>query len=107
VPRAQQPTWARIAQESKQGAQLILPDWATRFVVFLLVLGFPIALILARAHEMTPDGIERACDVSLGNSISSLTGRQLDCVLAVLPTLALGYIAADIYFSEGASQDDP
>ena len=35
-----------------------IPNWAVRLVVLLLVLGFPIALILAWAFELTPEGIQ-------------------------------------------------
>ncbi|HEU5246541.1 MAG TPA: hypothetical protein VFU09_05575 [Candidatus Udaeobacter sp.] len=33
-----------------------IPNWAVRLVVLLLVIGFPIALILAWAFELTPEG---------------------------------------------------
>ena len=33
---------------------LSLPDWVARLVVFLLILGFPVALVLAWAYELTP-----------------------------------------------------
>src|SRR4026209_1555162 len=36
-----------------------IPNWAVRLVVLLLVIGFPIALILAWAFELTPEGIKR------------------------------------------------
>jgi TolB-like protein/Tfp pilus assembly protein PilF len=36
-----------------------IPNWAVRLVVLLLVLGFPVALILAWAFELTPEGIKR------------------------------------------------
>jgi TolB-like protein len=36
-----------------------IPNWAVRLVVFLLIIGFPIALILAWAFELTPEGIKR------------------------------------------------
>src|SRR4030095_13625137 len=36
-----------------------IPNWAVRFVVLLLVLGFPIALIIAWAFELTPEGLKR------------------------------------------------
>jgi TolB-like protein len=36
-----------------------IPNWAVRFVVLLLVIGFPVALILAWAFELTPEGIKR------------------------------------------------
>src|SRR4051794_36090681 len=34
-----------------------IPNWAVRVVVLLLVLGFPVALVLAWALELTPEGI--------------------------------------------------
>src|ERR1044072_4804538 len=34
-----------------------LPNWALRLVILLLLIGFPIALILAWALEVTPEGI--------------------------------------------------
>jgi len=40
-----------------------IPSWAVRFVVLLLVMGFPVALVLAWAFDLTPDGIRRAEDV--------------------------------------------
>jgi adenylate cyclase len=36
-----------------------IPNWAVRFVVLLLLLGFPVALVLAWAFEMTPQGVKR------------------------------------------------
>src|SRR5436189_6012273 len=36
-----------------------IPNWAVRLVVLLLVIGFPIALIIAWAFEATPEGIKR------------------------------------------------
>src|SRR5205809_1647515 len=36
-----------------------IPNWAVRLVVLLLVIGFPIALIISMAFEVTPEGIKR------------------------------------------------
>jgi len=36
-----------------------IPNWAVRLVVILLILGFPVALLLAWAFELTPEGIKR------------------------------------------------
>src|SRR5207244_7089267 len=36
-----------------------IPNWAVRLVVLALILGFPIALIIAWAFEATPEGIKR------------------------------------------------
>jgi TolB-like protein/Flp pilus assembly protein TadD len=40
-----------------------IPNWAVCLVVLLLVIGFPVALILAWAFELTPEGIKRTEDV--------------------------------------------
>jgi len=36
-----------------------IPNWVVRLVVLLLVIGFPIALIIAWAFELTPEGVKR------------------------------------------------
>src|SRR5438045_9740642 len=35
-----------------------LPNWSLRLVIVLLLIGFPIALILAWAYDITPRGIQ-------------------------------------------------
>jgi hypothetical protein len=47
-----------------------IPNWAVRLVVLLLVIGFPVALILAWAFELTPEGIKRAEDVDVSKSVT-------------------------------------
>ena len=46
-----------------------IPNWTVRLVVLLLIIGFPVALVLAWAFELTPEGIKRAVDVNPGKSI--------------------------------------
>jgi adenylate cyclase len=36
-----------------------LPEWSASLVLWLLILGFPVALILAWALELTPEGLKR------------------------------------------------
>ena len=36
-----------------------LPAWTVTFVTWVLVLGFPAAVLLAWAYELTPDGIKK------------------------------------------------
>src|SRR5205809_1389005 len=55
-----------------------IPNWAVRLVVLLLIIGFPVAMILAWAFELTPEGIKRAEDVDLSESVRRKTGRKLD-----------------------------
>jgi TolB-like protein/Flp pilus assembly protein TadD len=62
-----------------------IPNWAVRLVVLLLVIGFPVALILAWAFELTPEGIKRTEDVDLSPTLTRKTGRKLDFfIIAVL-----------------------
>ena len=70
---------------------LHLSDTITSAVVVLVLLGFPIALILAWAFELTPEGIKRAEDVPPNESITRKTGRKL-----VSLTIALAVIAAGL-----------
>jgi len=42
---------------------LEIPNWAIRLVIMLIVIGFPIALIIAWAFELTPEGLKRTEDV--------------------------------------------
>jgi TolB-like protein len=45
-----------------------IPNWAVRLVVLLIIVGFPIALVMACAFELTPEGIKRTEDVDLAAS---------------------------------------
>jgi TolB-like protein/Tfp pilus assembly protein PilF len=66
-----------------------IPTWAVRVVVLLLILGFPVALILAWAFELTPEGIKRTEDVPLHESIRHHTGRKLLAFAAVAAAVAV------------------
>ncbi len=71
-----------------------IPNWTVRFVVIALVLGFPIAMLLAWLYEFTPEGIVRTEDVDPKKSIRQSTGRKLD--FAIIGVLLL-VIAMLIY----------
>jgi TolB-like protein len=45
---------------------LLLPDWTYRFIALLVLLGFPIAVILAWAFDLTPDGVRRTEEAEPG-----------------------------------------
>ena len=52
--------WLLIQSATQVFPFLQIPDWTIRLVIMLLALGFPIALILAWAFELTSEGIKRA-----------------------------------------------
>src|SRR3954466_2995578 len=71
---------------------LHLPDAITTAVVVLTLLGFPVALVLAWAFELTPEGIKRAEDVAPGESMTPRTGSKI-----VRLTIAAAVVAAALF----------
>jgi TolB-like protein/Flp pilus assembly protein TadD len=73
-----------------QAASIILPTfeappWILKVVIFVLIIGFPVALIFAWAFELTPEGLKRTEDVDVTESMTRRTGRKLDfLIIAVL-----------------------
>src|SRR5438876_3186785 len=69
-----------------------IPNWAVRLVVLLLVIGFPVAVILAWAFELTPEGIKRTEDVDLSPTLTRKTGRKLDFFIIAVLLLVIGIL---------------
>jgi len=70
-----------------------IPNWAVRLVVLLLILGFPVALILSWAFEITPEGIKRESEVVPGQLIARQTGRRIVGLTIVVAIIAAGLLA--------------
>ncbi|MEY2549382.1 MAG: hypothetical protein QOD64_1964 [Verrucomicrobiota bacterium] len=83
-------SWVLIQIATQVFPFFAIPTWAVRVVVLLLVLGFPVALILAWAFELTSEGIKRTEDVPLHESIRHHTGRKLLALAAVAAAIAVG-----------------
>ena len=105
-----------------------LPNWTFRLVVVLLLIGFPIALILAWAFDVTPEGIQATKGtaaethrrrnmiilVAIGVIVSAVagffllpraTGRNIDKSIAVLPFENLSGDPDNAYFADGMQDD--
>ncbi len=54
---------------------LEIPNWVVRLVIALVVIGFPIALVIAWAFEATPEGIKRT-EVADAMPVSAAIGRK-------------------------------
>jgi len=65
---------------------LEIPNWIVRLVIVLVAAGFPIALVIAWAFELTPEGIKRTEDVGLpaGNVAKNRTWIYVAVVGAAL-----------------------
>jgi hypothetical protein len=70
-----------------------IPNSAMRFVVIALVVGFPIAMLLAWVYEFTPEGVVRTEDLhpAQARSVQRATGRILDFIIigALLLVIAM------------------
>ena len=71
------------------------PDWVMKVSLAVLVAGLPVALILAWAFELTPDGVKKTEDVPATQSITPRTGRRINYVITTALVLALAFIAWD------------
>ncbi|MCF6318908.1 MAG: hypothetical protein L3J83_06480 [Proteobacteria bacterium] len=72
---------------------LNLPDWFDTLVVTLMLIGFPIALIIAWIYELTPEGVKKEKDIESDDSITSHTGKKLDYVTIVAALAVAGMFA--------------
>ncbi|HKJ46398.1 MAG TPA: tetratricopeptide repeat protein [Balneolales bacterium] len=77
-----------------------IPDWGVRLVVGLVILGFPIALILAWAFEMTPDGVKRTGEVPEEHSITTSTGKKLNNLFMIILILAVSVLSYKQFFEK-------
>ena len=74
---------------------LQLPDSIPRMVLFLLVIGFIPAVILAWAFELTPEGVKLESEVDRSKSISTQTGRKLDRAIMIVLAIAIAFLLFD------------
>src|SRR5438045_1102868 len=90
-----------------------IPSWAVRLVVLLLILGFPIALVLAWAFDLTPEGLKRTewADREPSRSSRNKPWRQTESVkipaksIAVLPFENRSEDKANAYFADGIQDE--
>jgi TolB-like protein/Tfp pilus assembly protein PilF len=80
-------------------------QWALRSMIVLLIAGFPIALILAWAFDITPEGIKRTNHVDL----TQAQARRVEAIpvksIAVLPFENLSDDPENAYFAQGIQQE--
>jgi TolB-like protein len=80
------------------------PEWVMQVFTFLVILGFPLALIFAWAFELTPEGIKRESAVDRAESITHVTGRKLDFIIIGLLAVALIFVVVDNYILEAGPE---
>jgi TolB-like protein len=69
------------------------PPWVMKVFVTALIFGFPVALILAWAFEMTPEGIRRAEEVAPREAKAPKASRKWTSIVVVAGVLAAALLA--------------
>src|SRR5947207_9064396 len=78
--------WLVIQIATQVFPPLELPNWTVQLVIAAVVLGFPIALILAWAFDITPEGIKRTDDEDSSRPIlNRKVAEAPEKSIAVLP----------------------
>ncbi len=76
------------------------PAWVFQAILLLLIIGLPVALVLAWAFELTPEGIKKERDVDRSESSTLVTGRKLDFFIIAALSLVLVFVVIDQYVLE-------
>jgi len=93
--------WVLLQVFDVVGEILELPEWGGKLILAMLVVGFFIALILAWAFELTPEGVKRESEVDRENSQTAQTGRKMDRIIIGLLAVAVVLLLGDrLYFVE-------
>src|SRR6266542_2505536 len=71
---------------------LEIPNWAIRLVIMLIVIGFPIALVIAWAFELTPEGLKRT---ELADEVPTKAPRNRAWIYVVI---IAGAISVSLFF---------
>ena len=74
---------------------LHLPEWFMSAVAFLLILGFPVAVVFAWAFDLTPEGLKMETSADASAPTAGDGGRRLNQIVVAALVVALGYFVFD------------
>ncbi len=83
---------------------LLIPAWATRLVIVFILIGFPVALVLAWAYEVKPEGKE-AVPSPDALSPGVITEQEQLRSIAVLPFVDMSPEGDQEYFCDGMAEE--
>ena len=76
---------------------LALPDWTTRFITIVIIIGFPLAILLAWIYELTPEGIKVTTSAGPDQYHTQTTGQRLNYFIIGVLVLVVAFMVVDIY----------
>ena len=85
---------------------LEIPNWAIRLVIMLIVIGFPIALVIAWAFELTPEGMKRT-EFAEELPTKSARSRAWIYVVIIAGAISVGVFFLGRYTSSKQSAELP
>jgi TolB-like protein/Flp pilus assembly protein TadD len=71
------------------------PDWVMQVFMLALAVGFPIAIIVAWAFEVTPEGVKLQKNVDRSRSINRQTAHQLNRGIIMILSVAIVFLLTD------------
>jgi len=99
--------WLIIRIATQLFPVLEIPDWCVRLVVILLLLGFPVAMILAWAYELTPEGLKRTEDLAPTEAARRPVTQRLNLTIIAVLVCAVAFLIWQRYYSSPAAAAVP
>jgi TolB-like protein len=96
--------WLLVQVATQVFPFLDIPTWAIRLVILLTALGFPVALIIAWAFELTPEGIKRTESADLARQRSR--GGLWLAVVVIAAGLSFGLFLLGRYTAGHATAEN-
>ena len=90
--------WLLVQVITSVETPLNLPDWVDTFVIVLLAVGFPVALVLGWAFDVTPQGVRSANETEPAGVARQSFATTFSIVIQALVLLAVAFLMVDQYY---------
>ncbi len=100
-------SWIALQVADTTFPALNIPAWVMSLITILILIGFPIAMFLAWAFEMTAEGLKPTAEVPLAESIRAQTGQKMNhlvvggLITALVLVMLDAYVFTDIPEAQG------
>src|SRR6478672_3143014 len=95
--------WLVIQIATSTFPVLEIPNVAAKLVIAVVLLGFPIALVIAWAFEMTPEGMKRTANVSPDEKIPQWSRRKFAAFILLVVICAAALLGYQLFRPRGST----